>query len=309
MNVRSSIALLCLAVTATFGTMIAAPAVKLLAVAFPDTDALLVQWVVTLSSLFILPSLFMAGYLSRRFPRKNILIAGLLLYLLGGVGPALSDSLSVIFVFRAVLGLGVGLISPTFNSLIAENFQGKERARMNGFVTAINGIGGAVFLSIGGMIAAFGWRAVFITYLYAVILLILVVLFLPAFPPVRHEQDAKASRKLPPFFYAVVIAGGTHTMLYFLIPTNLSLYLADNGIGTVSTVGYLSALSLIGTFAAGTALTVMARLLGRLMVPLALLLMSLGFSSHSYGSRGVDGSRSSMPDRLCRRGAFSGYVQ
>lgn len=52
-----------MAVTATFGTMIAAPAVKLLAVDFPDTIALLVQWVVTMSSLFILPTLFLAGRL------------------------------------------------------------------------------------------------------------------------------------------------------------------------------------------------------------------------------------------------------
>ncbi len=64
----------------------AAPAVKLLTVAFPDTNALLVQWVVTMSSLFILPTLFMAGRLGRRFNRKSILIAGLLMYIVGCVG-------------------------------------------------------------------------------------------------------------------------------------------------------------------------------------------------------------------------------
>jgi MFS family permease len=278
MNLTSRISLLCLAVTATFGTMIAAPAVKLLAVAFPDTNSLLIQWVVTLSSLFILPTLFMAGFLSRRFSRKNILIIGLLLYLIGGIGPAFSSSFSLILVFRAILGVSIGLISPTFNTLIAENFQGKERTRMMGSVTAINGIGGAIFLSIGGIIASYGWREVFFTYMYAVILLILVLLFLPKFPPIpTHEHGAKSSAKLPLFFYVVAIAGGIHAMLYFLIPTNLSLYLTDNGIGSVSTVGYLSALSLIGVFISGLVITPLTQLVRKMLVPLALMVMAVGF--------------------------------
>ncbi|MDF2962293.1 MAG: hypothetical protein K0S39_4028 [Paenibacillus sp.] len=278
MKLTSRIALLCLAVTATFGTMIAAPAVKLLVDAFPDTNALLIQWVVTLSSLFILPTLFMTGYLSKRFSRKNILIIGLLLYLAGGIGPAFSNSFSLILVFRAILGISIGLISPTFNSLIAENFQGKERTRMNGFITAINGIGGAVFLSIGGIIASYGWREVFFTYIYAVILLILVLVFLPKFPPVPiREQGTQSSAKLPFFFYVVAIAGGIHTMLYFLIPTNLSLYLTDNGIGSVSTVGYLSALSLIGVFVAGLVITSLTHMVRKMLVPLTLMVMGIGF--------------------------------
>jgi MFS family permease len=278
MNLRSRISLLCLAVTATFGTMIAAPAVKLLAVAFPDTNALLIQWVVTLSSLFILPTLFMAGYLSKRFSRKNILIIGLLLYLVGGIGPAFASSFTLILVFRAILGLSIGLISPTFNSLIAENYQGKERTQMNGFVTAINGIGGAIFLSIGGIIASYGWREVFFTYIYAVILLILVLLFLPKFPPIQsHEQGAESSAKLPRFFYVVAIAGGVHAMLYFLIPTNLSLFVTDNGIGSVSAVGYLSALSLIGVFVAGLVITLLTQVFGRMLVPFTLMVMAVGF--------------------------------
>ncbi|WP_276355791.1 MFS transporter [Cohnella caldifontis] len=150
MGLKSRISLLFLAVTATFGTMIAAPVVKLLAVAFPETDRLLIQWIVTISSLFILPTLFMASYLARNFPRKNILIVGLLLYIVGGIGPALSSSFTVILLFRAIMGISIGLISPAFNSLIAENFQGRERAKMNGYVISITGIGGAVFLPIGG---------------------------------------------------------------------------------------------------------------------------------------------------------------
>ncbi|WP_213624051.1 MFS transporter [Paenibacillus sp. J53TS2] len=277
MKVSARIALLSMAVTTTFGTMMAAPALKPLAVAFPNTDALLVQWVVTLSSLFILPTLFLSGILNRKFNRRSILITGLVLYLFGGVGPAFMNSFPFILACRALLGLSIGLISPTFNSLIAENFQGEARSRMNGIQTSINGIGGAIFLSIGGFIATLGWRDVFMTYFYAVILLVMVVAFLPKFPPLQVSQSAKSSIKIPKFFYAVALAGGLHTMMFALIPTNLSLFLANNGIGSISSAGYLIAFSLIGVFIGGLSVTRLTGALKKRLVPLELVLMAGGF--------------------------------
>ncbi|MBA2937148.1 MFS transporter [Paenibacillus sp. CGMCC 1.16610] len=277
MKVSARIALLSMAVTTTFGTMMAAPAVKPLAVAFPNTDALLVQWVVTLSSLFILPTLFLSGTLGRRFNRKTILITALILYLIGGVGPAFMHSFNMILVCRAILGLSIGLISPTFNSLIAENFHGNDRSRMNGLQTSINGIGGAIFLSIGGFIASLGWRDVFMTYLYAVVLLLVVIIFLPKFPPLQVSQSTKSSEKMPKFFYAVAIAGGLHTMLFALLPTNLSLFIANNGIGSVASAGYLIAFSLIGVFIGGLSVTRLTGAFQKKLVPLVLGLMAGGF--------------------------------
>jgi MFS family permease len=277
LKTSAKIALLSIAVTTTFGTMMAAPAVKPLAIAFPNTDALSVQWVVTLSSIFILPTLFLSGSLGRRFNRKSILITGLVLYLIGGVGPAFMHSFDLILVCRAILGLSIGLISPTFNSLIAENFQGEARSRMNGIQTSLNGIGGALFLSIGGFIATLGWRDVFMTYFYSVALLILVMAFLPKFPPLQVGQTVKSSVKLPKFFYAVAIAGGLHTMMFALIPTNLSLFIANNGIGSIASAGYLIAFSLVGVFIGGLSVTRLTSTLKKGLVPLNLALMAGGF--------------------------------
>nr|WP_244226582.1 hypothetical protein [Paenibacillus protaetiae] len=64
---------------------------------------------------------------------------------------------------------------------------------MNGWVTAVNGIGGAIFLSIGGFAASFGWRSVFLSYAYAIVLLVLVVLFLPKFQPSQAQRSNRTS--------------------------------------------------------------------------------------------------------------------
>ncbi|WP_314591780.1 MFS transporter [Paenibacillus terrigena] len=285
MKLSARIALLFLAVTAPFAPMLAAPAIKLLKVDFPDTSSLLIQWVVTLSSLFIMPTLLFASTLAKKISRKSILIVGLVLYIIGGIAPSFVNSIPVILVFRAILGLSIGLISPTFNALIAENFLGDERTRMNGWVTAINGIGGAIFLSIGGFVASFGWRSVFLSYSYAIILLILVVLFLPKFPPVQ-VQGAKSTStaKIPAVFYLVALLSGLHILLYFTIPTSLSLYLAEIGVGTASSVGYFSAISLFSIFLAGLAFPMLTRIFGRFIVTFGIVLYGLGFLVESYAT-------------------------
>ncbi|WP_310187788.1 MFS transporter [Bacillus sp. 3255] len=272
-----------MAVTASFAPMLAAPAIKLLKLDFPDTSSLLIQWVVTLSSLFILPTLLFASTLAKKFSRKSILIVGLMLYIIGGIGPSFVNSIPLILVFRAILGLSIGLISPTFNALIAENFQGDERTKMNGWVTAINGIGGAIFLSIGGFVASFGWRSVFLSYSYAIILLILVICFIPKFPPVQVQSTVNTSvAKIPAFFYVVAMLSGLHVLLYFTIPTSMSLYLAEIGVGTASSVGYFSALSLFSIFLAGLAFPMLTRVFHRYMVAFGIMLYSLGFLVESY---------------------------
>ncbi|WP_152394293.1 MFS transporter [Paenibacillus guangzhouensis] len=285
MKRSARIALLFLAVTASFAPMLAAPAINLLKVVFPDTSSLLIQWVVTLSSLFIMPTLLFASTLAKKFSRKSILIVGLVLYIIGGIGPSIVNSIPVILVFRAILGLSIGIISPTFNALIAENFHGDERTKMNGWVTAINGIGGAIFLSIGGFVASFGWRSVFLSYAYAIILLIFVVLFLPKFPPVQVQGTKNTSTaKIPAVFYLVALLSGLHILLYFTIPTSMSLYLAEIGVGTASSVGYFSAISLFSIFLAGLAFPMLTRIFGRFIVTFGIVLYGLGFLVESYAT-------------------------
>lgn len=278
------------AVIVTFGNMLAAPAVKLLQADFPHVSGLLLQWVVTLSSLFILPTLFLAGYLSKRISKKSILILGLVIYLIGGIGPAFMNSITWILVFRAILGLGIGFVAPTYNAVIAENTQGTERSHMNGLVTAVNGIGGAIFLSVGGFIAAYGWRSVFLCYAYALVILLMVIFLipknktLPLQKPTEPAAGSGTAAPLPRSFYGLVLGSGLHVMLFYVLPTTLSLYLAETHLGGTSTVGILMALSLLSVFAAGLSVTGLTHRIPNAVVPLALALYAAGFLMESMAT-------------------------
>ncbi|MGO4546685.1 MFS transporter [Paenibacillus sp. 2TAB23] len=282
--------LLLLGLTGNLAALLVAPALNLVANDFPDTSQFLIQLIITLTSFFVIPSLLSMNFVSSKLSKKSILLFGLILYVIGGVGPAFMHSVMGILVFRAILGLGVGFVFTTTNTLIAENFQGNARIKMNGLVTAIGGLGGAAFLLISGSLSAMGWRVVFLAYSYSIILFILVLLFVPKDKPERHiavnKKQEKPSR-LPAKVYWVSLGAFGILTLYSMVPTNIAAYMADNGFGNATATGYVTAISLLGLFIGGTSAKWMVKILKRAAIPLAVLLYALAFlilsSTHTLG--------------------------
>ena len=205
---------------------------------------------------------------------------GLILYVLGGVGPAFMHSIATILLLRAVLGLGIGFITPLMNAYVAEYFEGQERSKMNGLTVGVNGLGGAFFLIIGGATTTLGWRGVFWTYSFGLLLLILVILFVPHDRPVRTTKTSDSSKKTASMPFGVYRIGLMTTglmILYYVIPTNLASFVVDQGFGSSATSGYLTALSFVFVFLAGITGTRLNRLLRKNLVSLILLLLGLAF--------------------------------
>lgn len=272
--------LLALAVTSTLAPMLAAPAVKLLMLDFTAVNPVLIQLVVTFASFFILPSLLVGSLLANRLSKKTLLVIGLILYVIGGVGPAFMNSIGGILVMRAVLGLGIGFITPLMNALVAEYFEGEERSKMNGLTVGVNGLGGAFFLVIGGAVTALGWRGVFWTYSFGVVLLILVLAFVPRVKPVKiesGENDRNSRKSLPIGVYMVGLLTTGLMVLYYVIPTNLAAFVVDHHLGTSATSGYLTALSFLLVFISGIVGTKLRQRLGKGTVPLIFLLFGAAF--------------------------------
>ncbi|ANE48175.1 hypothetical protein SY83_19870 [Paenibacillus swuensis] len=277
MRASFKMTLLALAITSTLAPMLAAPAVKLLMLDFKDTNPVLIQLVVTFSSFFILPSLLIGSFLSKRVSKKSIITLGLILYVIGGVGPAFMNSIAGILVMRAILGIGIGFITPLMNALVAENYKGDERSKMNGLTVGVNGLGGAFFLFIGGAITVLGWRGVFWTYSFGIVLLILVLLFVPRDKPISVvKNDMPISNKKIPFrVYWIGLMTTGLMVLYYLIPTNLASFVVDNGFGNSAMAGYLTSLSFIFVFVAGITGTKMRHVFKKSIVSFILLLLGM----------------------------------
>jgi MFS family permease len=192
-----------------------------------DNATLWVKLVLTLPALFIVFGSPIAGVVVDRFGRKPLLLASVLLYGFAGASGYVFDSLPYILIGRAFLGLAVAGIMVTAITLITDYYNGESRASFLGLQTGFMGLGGVLFLSLGGFLADQNWRVPFLIYLFAWLLLPLVIWAIPE--PQRSTIPTSDSLpafpfKLLAFIYGVAIL---NQIIFYLIPVQLPFYLKE----------------------------------------------------------------------------------
>ncbi|MEO0377719.1 MAG: MFS transporter, partial [Cyanobacteria bacterium P01_A01_bin.17] len=163
--------------------------------------------------------------------RKPLLIGSSLLYGFAGGSGYVLDSLFAILGGRALLGLAVAGIMVSATTLIADYFNGDQRANFMGLQAAFMGFGGVLFLSVGGFIADLNWRLPFLIYLFAWLLLPLMiwVIYEPEKIAAAASNDSgeqNALSRLPLKLLALIYASAfLMQVIFYLIPTQLPFYL------------------------------------------------------------------------------------
>ena len=96
--------------------------------------------------------------------RKRAYVLGLLGYAIGALAMALSQSLTAVIVFWAIIGgLGASLLLPAMQSLIHGNFEGAAQKQAYALVGAAAAIAAAVGPLLGGFITTYlSWRIAFL---------------------------------------------------------------------------------------------------------------------------------------------------
>lgn len=152
-------------------------------------------WVVGSALLGCFVGALIAGYISRKFGRKNSLIISAILFTLSAWGsglPAfLPESVSLLVVFRIIGGLGIGVASMNAPTYIAELAPASKRGQMVtyyqmaivlGFffvflVTYFVGVGSTEKYNV-----SYGWRVMFWSELVPCLLFLLLLFFVPKSP-------------------------------------------------------------------------------------------------------------------------------
>jgi MFS family permease len=187
-----------------------------------------VRLVLTAPALFIAIGAPFVGTIIDRFGRKRLLALAVLLYGIAGTSGAMLNDIGLILVGRVLLGLSVAGIMTTATALIADYYIGAVRAQFLGFQAAFMGLGGVVFLSLGGFLADVNWRMPFLIYLLALLILPLVVLILPE---PNRTADAQSSGGDATVAFPWRVASLTYAaallsqIVFYLIPVQLPFYL------------------------------------------------------------------------------------
>ncbi len=219
------------------------PSLPDMAHVFADSEHVdvLVKLVLTMPAIFIAVLAPFAGWIVDRFGRKRLMLFSVILYAVGGGSGLVLDSLATILVGRAVLGLAVAGSMTTATTLIGDYYSGDEREGLVGYQAAFMGLGGVIFLVLGGILADLHWRAPFAIYLLSLVIVPLVVTSI-----YEPDRTTRPNRRQPPrpdvtfrpglavLIYALTFIG---MAIFYMVPVQLPFFLEANFGATGTTVG------------------------------------------------------------------------
>lgn len=262
------------------------PALAAIKEAFPDISATQAKLVLTLPTLVMMPIGLFSAKLTARIDKKKLLLIGMVLFLVFGVAGGFVSNFKLLLLMRVFFGLGLGIMTPLSTSLIFDFAPDtSKRSKLLGIQGASNQLGGLIFMSLSGILASISWRYSFLTYAFVIVSIVLTSLFMPSIPPYKAKQGAagnavekKMSKKIFILaFFALMIFS-----CYFVINTDLALFMDVEHIGNARECGYALSLMRIPAIVAGILLAWIMRNLKDWTMPFATVIMAAGYLVIAY---------------------------
>ena len=115
------------------------------------------SWVVTAYLLTITVSVPLSGKISDLFGRKPVLLFGVALFAISSLFTGSSGNIDWLIIFRAVQGIGAGVIMANAFTIIGDLFTPRERGKWQGLISAVFAVAAAAGPLIGGYFSDAGW--------------------------------------------------------------------------------------------------------------------------------------------------------
>ena len=144
-------------------------------------------WTMTAYLIASTVAIPIAGRLSDIYGRRVFLVLGLAVFTICSIPAGLSQSMNQLVAFRALQGIGGGIITASSFAASADLFPPQERGRFQAFSGIAFGIAAVIGPVLGGFIADnFAWNWIFLLNVPVGIPVLLIVL---AFPKIRPEVE------------------------------------------------------------------------------------------------------------------------
>src|SRR4051812_3989827 len=128
------------------------------------TDVRGLSWVIDGYTPAFASLLLLAGGLGDRLGARRVFVAGLAVFTFASALCGAAPGLGTLVLARILQGVGAALFMPSPLAILRQAYPGQhERARAIGVWSALTAIGGASGPLFGGLlVAAFGWRSIFL---------------------------------------------------------------------------------------------------------------------------------------------------
>jgi DHA1 family bicyclomycin/chloramphenicol resistance-like MFS transporter len=152
--------------TVAFSTDAMLPMMSQMGRELSASDPTRIQLVITVFVAGLGLGTFVAGPLSDALGRKPVILGGIALYMAGAVLAAQAQTLEMLLLARFIQGLGAAGPRVVSQAMVRDLYTGRLMARVMSFAMTLFVLVPAVAPLIGaGIGAAFGWRAIFWSFL------------------------------------------------------------------------------------------------------------------------------------------------
>ena len=190
------------------------------------------QWTIDAYALTLAAFLLTAGSLADLLGRRLLFAIGLIIFTSGSLACGLANDSLFLVIARACQGVGGAIMFATSLALIAQSFQGRERAIAFGLLGAITGVGVAVGPVLGGVLTSASWRWIFFVNIPIGVAALFVTL-----TQVEESRNPFARRPDVPGFLS--FSGGLAALVFGLIRS------APDGWGSTTVVVSLAAAAVL----------------------------------------------------------------
>lgn len=121
-----------------------------------------VQWIANAFSLALASLILLSGALGDTFGKKRVYNAGILLFSAGTLASGAAPAAGWLIAARSIQGVGAAFMVPGSLAIINESFEKGERGKVIGLWAGISGAIAALGPLVGGFLASFSWRWVFL---------------------------------------------------------------------------------------------------------------------------------------------------
>ncbi len=143
-------------------------------------------WVTTAYLVASTITVPIVGRLTDLYGRKLFYLAGLVLFLVGSVACGFAESMNQLIGFRALQGMGGGVLLSLAFVIVGDLFPPSERGKVQGVVAGVFGLASVVGPTLGGLITdTLSWNWIF--FLNIPIGVVLVLLMSRFFPSIRPQ--------------------------------------------------------------------------------------------------------------------------